>query len=402
MKKLTLFMVVVLTLLTIDNQNSYGINPNLRETKDERFMLDNFPYIHISNWTKGMKFIVESNDNNFIDYFLDIKEYKSKKRSNRITKSEYKDKIFTVDTIEERTVDCPRGKCIRTYTIFDCDGKKFEFEFIGDRQEMANSELMTEVSDLIYYGDIEKAREVLIGKKYYIISNTDYKKKPVVIKDIKPWNSSAPIKIIYETSDGKLSSQCVTLSGINQLKALVFYKFQDIFSSEISFNTENSNTDSIKSPATILNPTTQNNDYLIEAKIRDFATNEYPDDSKMQNYVYKKQMSAYEYMKSVNDSEVKDIATREYSNDYSMQKYTYDKQLTAKDYMKNVTDNEVKRFAYKEYPNDYSMQKYTYDKQIAAKNYMDTVTNTSAKAKAIREYPNDYSMQKYIYDKFSY
>ena len=108
----------------------------------------------------------------------------------------------------------------------------------------------------------------------------------------------------------------------------------------------------------------------IESKIRDFARNEYPNDSKMQEYVYKKQMSAYRYMLTINDSDVKQIAENEYPNDYAMQQYTYDKKFAAKNYMKTVNNNEVKQIAYREYPNDHAMQKYTYDKQLAAKNNM--------------------------------
>jgi len=174
----------------------------------------------------------------------------------------------------------------------------------------------------------------------------------------------------------------------------------------------------------------------IETKIREFSKQEYPNDYKMQQYVYKKQMAAYRYMLTVTDKEVKKIAVREYPNDYamqkyvydkqlsakrysnimedeevkqialrkypndhSMQKYVYDKQLSAKRYMKSVEDSEVKRIATREYPNDYSMQKYTYDKQLSAKQYMHRVSNSNAKSRAQREYPNDYSMQKYIYDK---
>ena len=137
----------------------------------------------------------------------------------------------------------------------------------------------------------------------------------------------------------------------------------------------------------------------IEKEIREFAEREYPNDSKMQQYIYEKQMSAYSYMLNVTDSEVKKIATSEYPNDYSMQKHIYDNQLSAKRYMKTVTDKEVKKIATREYPNDYSMQKYTYDKQLSAKQYMKSMPNSNAKSKAQREYPNDYSMQKYTYDK---
>lgn len=46
----------------------------------------------------------------------------------------------------------------------------------------------------------------------------------------------------------------------------------------------------------------------IESQIRKFAEREYPNDSKMQDYVYNKQISAYRYMLTVNDAEVKRIA----------------------------------------------------------------------------------------------
>ena len=137
----------------------------------------------------------------------------------------------------------------------------------------------------------------------------------------------------------------------------------------------------------------------IEKEIREFARRKYLNDSRMQQYIYEKQMSAYRYMLNVTDSEVKKIAIREYPNDYSMRKYIYDKQLSAKRYMKTVTDKEVKKIAIPEYPNDYSMQKHIYDKQLSAKQYMNSMPNSNAKSKAQREYPNDYSMQKYIYDK---
>lgn len=139
----------------------------------------------------------------------------------------------------------------------------------------------------------------------------------------------------------------------------------------------------------------------IEAQIEEIARREYPNDAKMQQYIYNKQLSAYRYMLTVTDAEVLEIAAREYPNDYSMQKYVYDKQLLAKRYMDTVGDQEVKALAVREYPYDYSMQKYTYDKQLLAKEYMSRVNNYDAKRRAEQEYPYDYSMQKYTYDKIT-
>jgi len=53
----------------------------------------------------------------------------------------------------------------------------------------------------------------------------------------------------------------------------------------------------------------------IESQIREFARLEYPNDNKMQTYIYNKQITAYNYMLTVTDKEVKEIAIREYLNE---------------------------------------------------------------------------------------
>ena len=100
------------------------------------------------------------------------------------------------------------------------------------------------------------------------------------------------------------------------------------------------------------------------------------------------------------ETKIREFSKQEYPNDYKMQDYIYNKQLSAYKYMLTVTDGEVKKMALREYPNDYSMQKYIYNKQLSAKQYMASIPSSSAKSRAIREYPNDYSMQKYIYNKY--
>ena len=102
-----------------------------------------------------------------------------------------------------------------------------------------------------------------------------------------------------------------------------------------------------------------------ESKCKDIARREYPNDARMQEYIYKNQLAAYRYIKTTaKDSDVMKIALHEYPNDYSMQKYTYDKQLSAKDYMMNQPNNSAKKKALREYPKDYSMQKYIYDRAL--------------------------------------
>ena len=94
-----------------------------------------------------------------------------------------------------------------------------------------------------------------------------------------------------------------------------------------------------------------------EARCREIAIREYPNNPSMQRYIYEQQFAACQAMNLVKDQEVKKITLHEYPNDYSMQKYIYDEQLAAKNYMKTVQDKHVKKIALPEYRNDYSMQK---------------------------------------------
>ena len=100
----------------------------------------------------------------------------------------------------------------------------------------------------------------------------------------------------------------------------------------------------------------------VEDQIQSFAAQQYPNDPRMRQYVYNKQIAAYRYMRTVADTNVKTIAVRAYPNDYAMQKYTYDRQLAAKQYMNAQGYSSAKSRAQRKYPNDYSMQKYTYDR----------------------------------------
>ena len=53
----------------------------------------------------------------------------------------------------------------------------------------------------------------------------------------------------------------------------------------------------------------------IESEIREFAKRGYPNDSRMQQYTYNRQVAAYNYLVTVKDSEVKEFASREYPTD---------------------------------------------------------------------------------------
>jgi hypothetical protein len=215
--------------LCVFGQNPYDVKPKSDETKaespktaDEKFILENFPFIHMADWNAGMRFIVEYDEIGFSSSNLRLNKYKkSESDFSGILQKDYQGKIFTVTKLEEREVSCPRGRCIRTYVIFDCEGKQYEYEFIGGGiSELKQAKAFTDIDKLIYINEIDKARELLINKKLYFLSDPlsgHNKFIPVTIINIGTGSSilNRPVKIIYSIESGKEYSTNIKLSGIN-------------------------------------------------------------------------------------------------------------------------------------------------------------------------------------------
>jgi hypothetical protein len=210
-------------------QNPYEVKPKsdepkkteLTQTGDEKFISENFPFIHMADWKPGMRFIVETDEHEFSRNELRLYKYKkSKSNFSGILQKDYQGKIFTLTALEERQVSCPKGRCTRTYVVFDCDGKKFEYEFIGSIYEMRQHDVSTTIDYLIYIDEIDKARELLMNKKLYFLNDPlsrHSKFIPITITNIGIGSTlfHTPVKIVYLTESGKEYSIDIKLSGIN-------------------------------------------------------------------------------------------------------------------------------------------------------------------------------------------
>jgi hypothetical protein len=262
MRHVILMLSLFSTILFVRAQNPYVVQPKnegtLKKeqtlTAEKKFVVDNFPYIHMADWKKGMRFMVQQrystdSDNPIIASKLKLKPYKKKGNAKEPLQKDYEFKIFTVEGLEERDVSCPRGRCTRTYVILNCEGEKFEYEYFSGRiNEMRNSDVFTTIDKLIYLDEIDKAKQILIGKKFYILENIHYMTSSnhprfvqITIKDIGIGSSSpsvgiggvlsGPVKIVYEIESGKENSTEVKLSGTN-----VYTKggkwFHEVFSFE--------------------------------------------------------------------------------------------------------------------------------------------------------------------------
>lgn len=244
MKKLVIALLFALSTQLISAQNPYVIEKKSEQPKvdlalssEQTFIAENFPFIHMADWTKGMRFMVEQrystdSDNPAITSKLDLKPLK--KRSTEILQKDFEYKIFTVERLEERQVSCPRGRCPRTYIIMNCEGSEYEYEYIGSRDEMRKSNVFTTIKKLIYLDDIDRAKQLLIDKHLYIIRNIysiHPRFIPVTITNIGIDRSNEPVKIVYTTDAGKEYTTSVVLSGTN-----VSIKLDRDFSKIFSFD----------------------------------------------------------------------------------------------------------------------------------------------------------------------
>jgi len=141
----------------------------------------------------------------------------------------------------------------------------------------------------------------------------------------------------------------------------------------------------------------------IETKISNLAIKRYPDNIKMQEYVYHKQITGYNYMAKVPNRIIKKIAIEKYPNDYVMQKYVYDNQFKAYLSMSlQPQKSKITKIAISKYPDDYVMQKYVFDKQFKAFRYLfeKAKKHPERYVKVYKLYPNNYELQKHVYDKY--
>jgi hypothetical protein len=104
-----------------------------------------------------------------------------------------------------------------------------------------------------------------------------------------------------------------------------------------------------------------NSEQAIISEQKVIASKLYPENNEMQNYIVKKQLSAYKHIQTLNDIEIKELVTQKYPANYTMQQHTYQQQLSAKNYMKTAVNTETRIEAEKRYPSDYFAQKFVYD-----------------------------------------
>jgi len=255
-KYIATIVVLVFATITFGQVNSYDVlakSPKQETTNisGKSEFVKQFPFINMADWRPGMRFMTEPlRDKSYVSNSqIKLSPYKSKNSySTQINQVDYEWKTFVFQGIEQRKVSCPRGKCQRSYLIFDNEGKKFEFEFVGDTTELRNATVFNTIDKLVYLDEVDKAKELLVGKTLYIMTSqwmkddekgqgrysfTNPKFVAVTVTSIGLGLQDAPSKVVFKQNESENESYLnIRLSGINKDTGIFGFDFDKVFQFE--------------------------------------------------------------------------------------------------------------------------------------------------------------------------
>jgi len=232
------------------DKSPYDVSTPIKKKMDENLSKSDFsklfPYINPVDWKVGMKFMTEPNKDASSYSKIDLSPYNSKNSyTDKIKQSDYQWKIFTYQGLEVRNVKCPRGTCKRTYLIFDCEDKKYEYEYVGDTTELRNAEIGNTIDKLVYLDEVDSVKEMLVGKILFIktsqwekydeegigrYSFDNPKFVAVEITSIGLGSQDGPSRVVFKQLNSETEFYLdIRLSGINKESGVFGFDFDKIF-----------------------------------------------------------------------------------------------------------------------------------------------------------------------------
>lgn len=206
--------------------------------------LKNFPNKHITEWKRGMKFVLSPNP----ELIVTLYPYQMDGNPvHRLHPVRFGGKVFEVDTIEARTEKCEKGECVRSCVIFTCEGQKYEHGMSGTLEELRPKEKHydTYINGLMYLNDIETAKALLEKRIIWVTSNEwqavgmsyymgALKYVPVIVTKITEGTHLAPVRIFFR-AEGKQEAYmdvCMSNTNVYDPKSTVSPHFLDCFTIE--------------------------------------------------------------------------------------------------------------------------------------------------------------------------
>lgn len=125
--------------------------------------------------------------------------------------------------MEQRSTHFWKRNYTTSYLIFSCNGKKYEYAFVGDTSALRPADIL--IDNLIPESDFEKFSKLLAEKNFSVYfrdlyypdypTNTDRFQIVKIKKIIRTFHRYAPYELIFEKQDGSEHCTDVSLSGIN-------------------------------------------------------------------------------------------------------------------------------------------------------------------------------------------
>ena len=253
--------IIILTLLlffcctsNIAAQDDYLVstsaNQDISISEEEQFIKQNFPMQFLCKWTPGIKFMFNPSGH---DQFLPILSFCENEKE--VESTTLKHKILTFVGTEEISKELSIGTNYSTRFLFECEGKKYYYEFKNIRlDEICEKNPRACINGLVYLQDVDTAKELLIGRKVYIQSESariddtnnysGYQDIAIptnleaTITAIGVGNQTCPVKIIFKDNQDHSFYLELALSRTNSgmdLNNFQAEKKMKYFSNAISF-----------------------------------------------------------------------------------------------------------------------------------------------------------------------
>ena len=244
MKK-CLFLMLMMISVNVMGQEDYFVSTlEDKPSKDsisaeKKFVEDNFQYMNIVDWKKGMRFMQVKKADPYIrpDVFSNTGK----------SLEEYYGQVLTMDTIVEEHYTQNRKDRIRTVIYLKSpSGDILSYKANTTIERLRDDRLYNCIDGLVPLDDVDKAKELLVGKTLYTLSNRGFKdtekgarfttvKKlaPYVVDLVGVGDIDASVKIIATDIDGNKAVFYVIFSGTNAdsyAPILTNGYFYDVFS----------------------------------------------------------------------------------------------------------------------------------------------------------------------------
>ncbi len=234
-------------------KSPYDVSVTNAQPKDSTALSEfakQFNCLPMADWKAGMKFMTEPLKIKALGSAsrIELAPYKSLNFVNdQIRQGDFEWKTFTYQLREMRTVKCATGTCKNTYLIFECEGKKYEYEFFGDTNALRKAP-NTYIKKVVFLDEVDRVKPLLMGKTLYVLcsqwmkedekgkivsSDGNQKYVAVTVTSVGLGTQDGPTKVIFKqngtTKEGFLN---IRLSGINKSSGLFGIEFDKAFSFE--------------------------------------------------------------------------------------------------------------------------------------------------------------------------